>query len=93
MDGTEDALTSSAMTGVYGKRGLRSWEPNNSELQSVVIRLPNRIFEGRKAGANSRKRNRPFAFVAPWVPLSNRRGEVAHSSRTEQRQEMYFEVL
>jgi hypothetical protein len=46
----------------YGKRGLRSQVPNRPETSVVVIRVPNRIFENRKAGARSRKRVRPFAF-------------------------------
>jgi hypothetical protein len=56
------ALTAKCDDGVRETVGSARTSRITPEWRVAVIWVPNQIFENRKAGARSRKRNRPIAF-------------------------------
>ena len=87
MDGTEDALTSSAMAEVYGRHELRSREPNNSEI--AISCNPGAEPDLRRSESRGElsKEKSPFRFFDPMDALieSMRRGRIQLEDRIASR--------
>ena len=87
MDGTEDALTSSAMAEVYGRHELRSREPNNSEI--AISCNPGAEPDLRRSESRGElsKEKSPFRFFDPMDALIEwmRRGCTTLEDGTELR--------